>query len=123
MVKGRNKFRVKLIYSWFYMLIKMYFILIILFSIVNLRLQPAKPEPFSTAKAYAFEKTATPEFKPLPGIFDKPANVVLNSATQSATIFYTSDGPDPLTSTTRRQFRRSFSVSYTSVIKVVRLLL
>ncbi|MCX7973640.1 MAG: glycoside hydrolase family 3 C-terminal domain-containing protein [Candidatus Aminicenantes bacterium] len=67
----------------------------------------------------ASEKVAPPEFKPLPGSFDKPVDLILSCSTPEATIFYTTDGTNPLTSSSRRQFRRRLLISFTSVIKAV----
>lgn len=117
MIKEGNKLRGKLTQPWINSLFRIIFVFILLF--ISLSHQRAEIAPNDKAKAYVSEKVASPEFKPLPGIFDKPVNIVLTSATPGATIFYTIDGTDPLTSTTRRQFRRSLSVSSTSVIKAV----
>lgn len=117
MIKEGSKLRGKLTQSWVNFLFKIIFIFIILS--ISLTHQRAEIALNDKAKAYVSEKVASPEFKPLPGTFDKPVNVVLTSATPGATIFFTTDGTDPLTSTNRRQFRRSLNVSSTSVIKAV----
>lgn len=115
MVKEKKKLEGALIYSWLNYLIKITFIT--LFSTIIFKLQPAEAAFLHEARAYITEKVAAPEFEPLPGNFDKPVIISLSSATPGATIFYTTDGSDPLTSATRRQFRRRIFVSLTSVIK------
>ncbi len=65
------------------------------------------------------EKVANPTFNPAPGTFDRPVSVALSCSTPGATIYYTTDGTDPLTSTTRPQARRAVTISYTSVVKAV----
>lgn len=67
----------------------------------------------------AQERVAKPEFSPSPSVFDNPVNLVLSCQTPGATIYYTADGSDPLTSSTRRQFRRPINIAFTTLIKAV----
>lgn len=121
MGKGKNKLGLRLIYSRPSSLIQIFLIYVFMLSIIpiTLKLQSTSLALSSKAEAYVLEKVAPPEFNPLPGTFDKPVNVILSCTTSGATIFYTTDGTDPLTSSTRRQFRRAIPISFTTVIKTV----
>ena len=69
----------------------------------------------------AQERVAKPQFSPAPSVFDNPVNLVLSCQTQGAIVYYTTDGSDPLTSSTRRQFRRPINIAFTTLIKAVAL--
>ncbi len=116
MAKIENKSRRKLICFKPDSLIK---ITLFLFCFVNLMFPITRASLAFEVKDGVAEKVADPQFKPLPGIFDKPVNVFISCTTPGATIFYTTDGTDPLSSKSRRQFRRSLNIAYTSVIKAV----
>lgn len=70
-------------------------------------------------KEKATEKVARPIFNPEPGTFDRPVRVAISCLTPGASIYYTTDGTDPLTSASRRQARRAVLISFTSVVRAV----
>ncbi|GEM_PF-124316 len=70
-------------------------------------------------EASSQEKTAAPVFSPLPGTYDNPISIALSCPTSGSTIYYTIDGSDPLSSTTKRQFRRAITIPFTTVIRAV----
>lgn len=67
----------------------------------------------------AQERVARPEFNPAPSVFDHPVGVALSCQTPGAIIYFTTDGSDPLTSSTRRQFRRPINIAFTTLVKAV----
>ena len=61
------------------------------------------------------ETVATPTFSPAAGTFTSAQNVTISCTTSDATIYYTTDGKDPTTSST--QYGGLISVSSTSTLK------
>lgn len=72
-----------------------------------------------TTVAFASEKVADPVFSAQGGTYDSPQRVYLTTTTQGATIYYTTDGSDPLTSSTRNVYSWSITVNQTMTIKAV----
>ena len=60
---------------------------------------------------------ATPTFSPAAGSFDSPQNVTISCATENATIYYTTDGTMPTTSSTT--YSSAIAVSSTTTIKAI----
>ncbi|MBR1387331.1 MAG: M6 family metalloprotease domain-containing protein [Alloprevotella sp.] len=60
---------------------------------------------------------ATPTFSPGAGLFKTPQNVTLSCATDGATIYYTLDGSEPTTSSTK--YTTAISVTESTTIKAV----
>jgi probable HAF family extracellular repeat protein len=58
---------------------------------------------------------ATPSIRPEPGLFETSVRVRITSATTTATIFYTLDGSDPTTVSTK--YTGPFTVSETTTVK------
>lgn len=58
-----------------------------------------------------------PEFDPAGGTFSAPVNVSLTCATEGATIYYTTDGNDPTTSST--QYTTPLNISETTTVKAI----
>ena len=63
------------------------------------------------------EQVATPTFSPAAGSFDSPQNVTISCATENATIYYTTDGTMPTTSS--NVYSTAISVSETTTIKAM----
>ena len=60
---------------------------------------------------------ATPTFTPAAGTYTSAQNVKINCATEGATIYYTTDGTEPTTSST--EYTAAITVSETATIKVL----
>ena len=60
---------------------------------------------------------ATPTFSPAAGSFDSPQNVTISCSTEDATIYYTTDGTTPTTSSTT--YSSAIAVSSTTTIKAI----
>ena len=75
--------------------------------------------PSAVASAtYTLEpKAATPTFSPAPGTFAASQQVTLSDTTTGASIFYTTDGSTPTTSST--PFTTAITVSATTTIKAI----
>lgn len=65
-------------------------------------------------------KVATPTFSPAEGTYTSAQSVTISCATQGATIYYTTDGTDPTTSST--QYTGPINVSTTMTIKAIAVL-
>ena len=63
------------------------------------------------------EQVATPTFSPAAGSFDSPQNVTISCSTEDATIYYTTDGTTPTTSSTT--YSSAIAVSSTTTIKAI----
>lgn len=63
------------------------------------------------------ESVSTPTFSPAAGTYTSAQNVTINCATEDATIYYTTDGSAPTTSSSR--FSSAISVSSTTTIKAI----
>jgi sugar lactone lactonase YvrE len=61
--------------------------------------------------------TATPEFKPAAGTYSKTQSVTISDGTPGATIYYTTNGKAPTTSST--QYSGAITVSATETIKAM----
>ena len=71
----------------------------------------------ATASYTISEPVATPTFSPAGGNFDAVQTVTINCATDGATIYYTTDGSVPTTSST--QYTGPISVASTMTIKAI----
>ena len=60
---------------------------------------------------------ATPTFSPAAGAYTSAQNVTISSATEGATIYYTTDGTEPTTNST--QYNGAISVSSSTTIKAM----
>ena len=60
---------------------------------------------------------ATPTFSPAAGIYTSAQSVTISSATEGATIYYTTDGTEPTTNST--QYNGAISVSSSTTIKAI----
>ncbi len=60
---------------------------------------------------------ATPTFSPAAGTYTSAQSVTINSATEGATIYYTTDGTEPTTNST--QYNGAISVSSSTTIKAI----
>ena len=65
-------------------------------------------------------KVATPTFSPAEGTYTSGQSVTISCATEGATIYYTTDGTDPTTSST--QYTGAINVSTTTTIKAIAVL-
>lgn len=66
------------------------------------------------------ETVATPTFTPASGTtFEGTQEVTITTATEDATIYYTTDGSDPATDGTSATYDRPFTVSETTTVKAV----
>ena len=63
------------------------------------------------------ETCATPTFSPVAGTYYEPQSVTLSCATPGSTIYYTTDGSNPTTSST--EYTSAISVSETTTIKAI----
>ena len=63
------------------------------------------------------EKVATPTFTPAAGVYTSVQSVEISSATDGATVYYTTDGTEPTTSST--VYSEPISVSETTTIKAI----
>ena len=66
---------------------------------------------------YTIQAVATPGFSPAPGTYSTTQSVTLSDATAGATIFYTTDGSTPTTSST--VYSAAIAVSSTTTIKAI----
>lgn len=65
-------------------------------------------------------KVATPTFTPAAGTYSEVQNVEITTATDGATIYYTTDGTDPdATSTTSTEYTAAIPVAQTMTIKAI----
>lgn len=65
-------------------------------------------------------KVAMPTFSPAAGTYSEVQNVEITTATDGATIYYTTDGTDPdATSTTRTEYTAAIPVAQTMTIKAI----
>lgn len=65
-------------------------------------------------------KVATPTFTPAAGTYSEVQNVEITTATDDATIYYTTDGTDPdATSTTSTEYTAAIPVAQTMTIKAI----
>ena len=60
-----------------------------------------------------------PVFTPAAGIYNVDVDVTISCATDGATIYYTTDGSDPKTSSTRQEYTGEIVVSATTTIKAI----
>ena len=63
------------------------------------------------------ETCATPTFSPVAGTYYEPQSVTLSCATPSSTIYYTTDGSNPTTSST--EYTSAITISETTTIKAI----
>ena len=63
------------------------------------------------------ETCATPSFTPAAGVYTSVQNVTISSATDGATVYFTTDGTDPTTSSS--VYSEPISVSETTTIKAI----
>jgi glucosylceramidase len=66
---------------------------------------------------FTFPQAATPNFTPAPGTYTAAQSVTLSDATQGATIYYSTDGTTPTTSSTK--YASTLSVPATTTIKAL----
>ena len=62
-------------------------------------------------------RVAAPVANVLSGIYSQPLNISLSSATEGATIYFTTDGSDPKTSSTREIFSTLLNINVNTTIK------
>lgn len=67
--------------------------------------------------AQYLEKVATPTFSPAEGTYTSAQNVTISCETEDATIYYTTDGSNPTTSST--EYTSAISVDVTQTIKAI----
>jgi hypothetical protein len=73
---------------------------------------------FAASSSHAMEtKATTPTFSPLPGSYGWDQEIKLTSSTAGATIYYTTSGATPTTSSTK--YKAPFVVSKTETIKAI----
>ena len=70
-----------------------------------------------TSGGGTIEKAATPTFSPAAGTYTSAQSVELNTTTAGATIYYTTDGTDPTTSSS--VYASAINVSTTTTIKAI----
>jgi hypothetical protein len=78
---------------------------------------PTAPPPTSPPAAAPTTSSATPTFSPAPGKFTTTQQVKLSTATAGATIYYTTDGSAPTTSST--PYDGAIAVSATMTIEAI----
>lgn len=66
---------------------------------------------------YRGSTNITPVFTPAPGLFNIDVDVTISTSTDGATIYYTTDGSDPKTSSTRQEYTSEIIVSETTTFK------
>ena len=71
----------------------------------------------ATALYTVAELVATPTFSPAAGTYSSAQNVTIICATENATIYYTTDGTDPTTSST--EYTGAIAVEETMIIKAI----
>ncbi|MEN6591255.1 MAG: chitobiase/beta-hexosaminidase C-terminal domain-containing protein, partial [Fervidobacterium sp.] len=74
---------------------------------------------FMSCLAFAADKVATPVLSVPGGAYDSALSVTATVGTSGATVYYTTDGSDPLISPTRVTLTRSLTISNTTTVKVV----
>ncbi len=62
---------------------------------------------------------AAPTFSPAGGTFTAPQTVTISDTTSGATIYYTTNGSDPTTSTSRQQYTAPITISATTTLSAV----
>lgn len=72
---------------------------------------------YYTPSGSTTETCATPTFSPVAGTYYEPQSVTLSCATPGSTIYYTTDGSDPTTSST--EYTSAIPVSETTTIKAI----
>lgn len=60
-----------------------------------------------------------PVFTPIAGIYNVDIDVTISCATDGATIYYTTDGSDPKTSSTRQEYTGEIVVSESTIFKAI----
>ena len=79
---------------------------------------PGATSPVATA-TYALQVAATPTFSPLSGKFTTPTTITISDLTGGATIYYTTNGTTPTTSSASGVSGMTLTVSSTTTVKAI----